>query len=179
MFTLLRQIYPTPGKRTTLQSPMIRVIHRGYKKLAHKEHILISTHFSSHSNLRWILRENNKKNILIISLMRSHYPRRLWSVSQPKNLSPKTLNPKASSFGLPRFSLFEALTKIWRMRPYTMFRPRKNRVELVWIALRFEALYTITIQNLIQNRVMISANRSMIFQVTSSKFLNQNHATIS
>jgi len=60
-----------------------------------------------------------------------------------------------------------------------MFRPRKNRVELVWIALRFEALYTITIQNLIQNRVMISANRSMIFQVTSSKFLNQNHATIS
>lgn len=143
---------------------MIRVIHRGYMELAHKEHILISTHSLSHTSLQWISRENNKKkNILIISVMRSHYPMCLWSVSQPISISPKTLNPKISSFGLPRFSLFEALAKTWGMRPYTVFRPRQNRVAFVGFTPRFEAPYTNTVLNLIQNRVVISANCSMIF----------------
>jgi len=43
------------------------------------------SYFSCHSNPHGILRENNKESFLILSIMRSHNSKCLWSVSQPKN----------------------------------------------------------------------------------------------
>jgi len=115
MFIQFRKIYPMCAVES------ISFIH--YEN----EWTLIFINFSCHSNSQRIIREN----FLLFPLMRSHYPRCLWSVSQPKNLAQRNITLKfyplvfTSSLFLLKFPKNKK-----SMKTYIVLRPRQNHVAI-------------------------------------------------